>query len=229
MGIQFTKNENLTMTMRSIVCRFARVVGLLGGVLCATAARCESGPKSNLPVGYVEEAPLPEGFPPPSEPGKVVEKSYPVLRSYSATGAGSFMKCFGYLSVKQHKMTAPVVMECKPGADPNRRRPGDDMPVPIERMHFLLEKNSLDEPKVAGPIKVADMPAMRVLSIAFRGDSSPEAVKKGKAAIESRLKEMPDIERAGEYRILGYNSPMLERSKNFWELQLPIAAKQKTK
>ena len=73
------------------------------------------------------------------------------------------------------------------------------------------------------------MPAMRVLSIAFRGDSTPEAVKKGQAAIESRLKEMPGIERAGEYRILGYNSPMLERSKNFWELQLPIAEKHKTK
>ena len=96
---------------------------------------------------------FPEGFPPPSEPGKVVEKTYPVLRSYSATGPGSFMKCFGYLSVKQHKMTAPVVMECKPGVDPSKRLPGDDMPVPIERMHFLLEKNSLDAPKVGARSK----------------------------------------------------------------------------
>jgi hypothetical protein len=216
------------MELNSIALPFAGVLGLFGGLVCSAAARGESAVKANLPAGYVAEAPLPEGFPPPSEPGKVVEKTYPVLRSYSATGPSAFMKCFGYLSIKQHKMTAPVVMECKPGADPSKHLPGDDMPVPIERMHFLLEKNSLDEPKAAGPIKVADMPAMRVLSIAFRGDSTSEAVKKGQDAIESRLKEMPGIERAGEYRILGYNSPMLERSKNFWELQLPIAKKHKT-
>lgn len=217
------------MILKSIALQFSCCLGLLGGVLSAAPVRLDSGVKANLPAGYVEEAPLPEGFPPPSEPGKVVEKTYPILRSYSATGAGAFMKCFGYLSVKQHKMTAPVVMECKPDADPSKHHPGDEMPLPIERMHFLLEKNSLDSPKVLGPIRVSDMPAMRVLSIAFRGDSTPEAVKKGQAAIESRLKEMPGIERAGEYRILGYNSPMLERSKNFWELQLPIAEKSNTK
>ena len=217
------------MILKSSVLSYARALGLLGGLACATSARCENAVKANLPAGYVEEAPLPEGFPPPSEPGKVVEKTYPVLRSYSATGSGSFMKCFGYLSVKEHKMTAPVVMECKPGADPSKHDPGDEMPVSIERMHFLLEKNSLDEPKVVGPIKVADMPAMRVLSIAFRGDTTPEAMKEGQAAIESRLKEMPNTERAGDYRILGYNSPMLERSKNFWELQLPIAGQSKAK
>ena len=217
------------MMLKSSALPFARVLGLLGGLVCAASARCENAVKANLPAGYVEEAPLPEGFPPPSEPGKVVEKTYPVLRSISATGAGSFMKCFGYLSVKQHKMTAPVVMEFKPDADPSKHRPGDELPVPIERMHFLLQKNSLDEPKVLGPVRVADMSAMRVLSIAFQGDSTPDAVKKGQVAIESRLKEMPDAERAGDYRLLGYNSPMLERSKNFWELQLPIAEKSKAK
>jgi hypothetical protein len=210
------------MTMNSIALKFARALGLLGGLALAAAAQGESPVKSDLPAGYVEEAPLPEGFPPPSEPGKVVEKTYPVLRSYSATGPGAFMKCFGYLSVKQHKMTAPVVLECKPGADSGTQPSDDDMPVPIERMHFLLEKNSLDEPKDVGPVKVADMPSIRVLSIAFQGDVTTEAVKRGHEALESHLKEIPGVEPAGDYRILGYNSPMLERAKNFWELQLPI-------
>jgi hypothetical protein len=207
--------------------RFACVLGLVGGLVCAAVAQSERPAAANLPEGYVEEAPLPEGFPPPSEPGKVVEKSYPLLRSYSATGSGSFMKCFGYLSLKRHKMTAPVVMECKPNSDPGKHDPGDEIPVSIERMHFLLEQNSLDEPKVVGPIKVADMPSMRVLSIAFRGDTTPKAMKVGQTAIESRLKEMANTERVGDYRILGYNSPMLERSKKLWELQLPIAEKSK--
>jgi len=210
------------MNLKSTAQRCTYVFALFGGIVWGDTARGEGADKTNLPDGYFQEAPLPEGFPPPSEPGKVVEKTYPVLRSYSATGAGSFMKCFGYLSVKQHKMTAPVVMECKPGADPSKRLPTDGMPVPIERMHFLLENNSLDEPKTVGPVRVGDMPSVRVLSIAFQGESNPEAVKKGQAAIEAQLKAMPGVVRAGEYRILGYNSPMLARSKNFWELQLPI-------
>jgi hypothetical protein len=209
------------MILNSIAAQFALVLGLIVGFVCSAVARGESAVKANLPAGYIEEAPLPEGFPPPSEPGAVVEKTYPLLRSYSATGPGAFMKCFGYLTVQQYKMTAPVVMECKPGAVPGQQA-DDDMPVPIERMHFLLEKNSLDEPKDAGPIKVADMPSICVLSIAFRGEATPEAVKQGQAAIEARLKDMSGVQRGGEYRILGYNSPMIERDKNFWELQLPI-------
>lgn len=208
---------------------YSFVVALVVGAV-PTLAQTENSSKADaskndLPEGFVEEAPFPEGFPPPSEPGKVVEKTYPVIRSYSATGTDSFMKCFGYLSLKQHKMTVPVVMECPPEVDTSKPAPEEGIPVPIERMHFLLEKNSLDEPKEVGPVKVADMPSMRVLSIAFQGESTPESVKKGQTAIEARLKQMPEIERSGDYRILGYNSPMLERSKNFWELQLPIAVK----
>jgi hypothetical protein len=213
------------MNLNSFAAPFSFVLCLITSVIGTQAALAETPEKADLPAGYVEEAPLPEGFPPPSEPGKVVEKTYPVVRSYSATGADSFMKCFVYLTTNQHKMTAPVVMECSPELDTSQPAPGDGVPVPFERMHFLLEKNSLDKPHEAGPVEVADIPALRVLSIAYQGDSKPELVKKGQAAIEARLKELPDVERAGDYRILGYNSPMLERSKNFWELQLPIQAK----
>jgi hypothetical protein len=212
------------MTLPSIVLSFFRTVGILCGLAVVVSARGENAPQQALPDGYVKEAPLPEGFPPPSEPGKVVEKTYPLVRTYSATGSGAFMKCFSYLSLKQHKMTAPVVMDCEAGAVPSERSRGE-MPVPIARMHFILEKNSLDEPKKVGPVTVADIQSMRVLSIAFRGETTLEAIKKGEAAIDARLKEMPGIERTGEYRILGYNSPMIDKAKNFWELQLPIGGK----
>lgn len=200
----------------------SRLALLSAAMVVSHPARAETDAKPKLPSGYVEEAPLPKGFPPPSEPGKVVEKTYPVIRSYSSTGSGAFMKCFAYLSLKQHKMTAPVVMECQPNAGDAPPAPRGAMPVPVERMHFLLEENSLDKPQEAGPVRVDDMPALRVLSLAFQGETTPAAVKQGQAEIEAQLKKMPTVRRAGEYRILGYNSPMLARNKNFWELQLPI-------
>jgi len=209
----------MSSTVPSAPCAIAL---FLAATFAVPPARSEPAAQPELPAGYVEEAPLPEGFPPPSEPGKVVEKTYPVIRSFSSTGPGAFMKCFAYLSLKQHKMTAPVVMECKSDADPTKTPIIRETPVPIERMHFLLEKNSLDKPQEAGPVKVDDMPALRVLSLAFQGETSPAAIKQGQAEIEAQLKKMPTVRRAGEYRILGYNSPMLARSKNFWELQLPI-------
>jgi hypothetical protein len=217
------------MNINSLAVPFSFFLLLVTSVIGPQAVLAETPEKADLPAGYVEEAPLPEGFPPPSEPGKVVEKTYPVVRSYSATGADSFMKCFVYLTTNQHKMTAPVVMECSPELDTSQPAPGDGVPVPFERMHFLLEKNSLDKPHEAGPVEVADMPALRVLSISYQGDSKPELIKKGQAAIEARLKELPDVERAGNYRLLGYNNPMSNPSKNFWELQLPIRAKSSDK
>ena len=99
-------------------------------------------------------------------------------------------------------MTVPVAMECKPDTDTTKQLLGDGIPAPIERTHFLLEKISSDEPTIVGPIKIADMPSMRVLSIAFPSDSTLESVKRGQTAIESRLEKIPGIERAGEYRIL---------------------------
>jgi hypothetical protein len=206
---------------------FSLVTSLAGGFANIVSAEDKNEISPTAPASYVEEAPLPESFPPPGKIGEVIEKTYPTVRSYSAAGTGAFMKCFGYLSLNQHKMTAPVIMEVAPDAKA-AEKPRDGLPFPITRMHFLLEKNSLDEPKTSGPITVADMPSVRVLSIAFQEKLSAEAAKKGQTSIEARLSEMPKFERAGDYRILGYNSPMLEKSKNFWEIQLPIKEREES-
>lgn len=190
--------------------------------LTISSVRGEQQAQLKLPAGYVEEAPLPEGYPPPGPVGEVIEKQYPVTRSYSATGDGAFMDCFGYLAAHHHKMTAPVVVEYKTGAEKSAGSARSGMPIPIERMHFLLEKNSLDEPQEAGPVKVADMPKMRVLSIAQRGPITTEAIKTAQEKLNAKLKESEGVRPAGEFRILGYNSPMIPREKNYWEVQLPI-------
>jgi len=172
------------------------------------------------PPGYVAEAPLPEGFPLPGEPGKVIEKRYPRARSYSASGQGAFMKCFAYLSKSKHEMTAPVVMEYD--NDPAGEAKGDEMPVPVKRMHFLLEKISQDEPKTDGEVTVADLPELHVLSIASQGRMTAEQVKVLEKKLRDHLAAREDLRAAGSTRILGYNGPAVPRDKAYWEFQLPV-------
>lgn len=219
------RNHRIAVSLSAVALLLADGVG-------SPALAAEPGPTQTVgfPKDYLEEGPLPAGYPPPSEVGQVVEKLYPKTRSYSATGDGAFFKCFAYLSAKQHKMTAPVVMEYR-STDVDRtdadqenvgERGADGIPVAVERMHFLLERNSLDEPSDADPVRVGDIPAMRVLSIAYQGELTEEVVESAQSKLSARLAELPKLHRAGEFRILGYNSPMIAKDKTYWEVQLPV-------
>jgi hypothetical protein len=188
---------------------------MLGLTVAAADEQVEADRK--FPDGYVNEAPLPEGFPPPTEVGKVVEKAYPVIRSFSATGENAFGKCFTYLALKRHEMTAPVVMNY------DKSQAGDDMlPHEVERMHFLLEKPSLDEPKTVGPVTVADMDKMRVVSIAHQGKLTPEDIDRYEQKLREYAQQKKSLKVSGEARLLGYNGPMTPATKRYWEIQLPV-------
>ena len=217
------------------------IVASVGVRQFATAGEEDQAPaRDDLPMGYVNEAPLPEGFPAPSEPGKVVEKEYPDARSYSATGDAAFGKLFGYLVLRQHKMTAPVIMtyrpkkeQEKPVTEPAAEPAGEllekkdmELPVDIERMHFVLEKPALDSPKNLGLVKVADLPALRVLSIASQGDMQPAALQEAEKKLQAALESRADLESAGPPRLLGYNGPDVPAKKRYWELQIPVRAKE---
>ncbi|WP_435019157.1 heme-binding protein [Tundrisphaera sp. TA3] len=167
---------------------------------------------------------MPKGFPAPGAVGEVVEKQYPPLRSYSATGPGAFGDCFGYLSRHKHEMTAPVVMDAASTQD-GKPRGLFGSPIAVDRMHFLLETPSLDEPKTEGSVTVADMPGLRVLSIAHQGAMSPETVKEAEAKLSEAIAARPELEAAGPIRVLGYNSPFVARAKQYWEIQKPIKDK----
>lgn len=210
---------------------FRLTLGYVGWIMTSlslTAAHNLQAEEPVYPKGYVVEAPLPEGVPPPGEVGEVVEKEYPLVRSYSATGKGQFMKCFSYLSLRSHKMTAPVVMEYDALREGEKVDPkSSEMPVGVKRMHFLLEKVSLDEPKKAVIVEVADMPKMRVLSIAHQGKLEADTVQGLEEKLKEALEKRPELASAGAFRILGYNSPMIDESKVYWEVQLPVTTAEK--
>ena len=220
------------------ICRIVLAMVLLGGwTACRRHAAVAAEPSggdavqsdsnnageaSTYPPGFIPEAPLPEGFPPPSEVGRVVEKSYPLCRTYSAPGNNAFMRCFAYLSKQRHEMTIPVILDYRPKPDAREAQPANMDFMDVARMHFILEEPSLDEPKEDGPVTVADMPRMRVLSIAIQGAMSAEKLGEAERKLEAEMARRKNITAAGPKRVLGYNSPMVPRDKAFWEIQVPI-------
>lgn len=211
------------------------VVSLMAASICVSGSRLApadepaAGSEPKYPAGYITEGPLPEGFPPPSEPGAVVEKNYPLCRTYSAAGNNAFGQCFVYLATRKHEMTAPVIIDYKPRGDGERAKPGDDLDaMNVARMHFILEKPTLDEPKKVGPIVVADMQTLRVLSLAIQGEMTEKVLEEAEQKLNAEIARRGDVVAAGPKRVLGYNSPMVPRGKAFWEVQLPIAASKPT-
>jgi len=185
--------------------------------------KAKPGEKPKYPQGFINEGPLPDGFPPPSEVGQIVEKIYPLCRTYSAEGSDAFMRCFTYLTKHKHEMTAPVIMDYKrrePSEKPKAIANFDAMD--INRMHFVLERPVLDEPKNEGAVVVADMPTMRVLSIAFQGQLSADTREQAEKKLAAKIESRKDLTVVGPYRVLGYNSPFVPKDKAFWEIQVPI-------
>ena len=60
-----------------------------------------------------------------------------------------------------------------------------------------------------------------VLSLGIRGDASTAEVERARALLEKHLAE-GGWKRAGEFRMMGYNSPMVPSARRFWEIQVPV-------
>lgn len=185
----------------------------IAGIIGSPARAGDPAPAqepANAPE-YVEEAPLPEGWPKPGPYDQVVEKTYPAYRA-AFTNAPletlAFWTLFLHIQKNEIPMTAPVEMavEMKDG-EANRLS-----------MAFLYRNDKAGQPGQDGEaVEIKDVPAQKALSYAWRGKDSKENTAKAKAALEAALKER-NLE-AKSYRLLGYNSPGVPAEKRAWELQ----------
>ncbi len=155
------------------------------------------------------EAPLPKGFPKAGPLGRVIVKRYPRYRAARASGGSmAFWTLFSHIKSNKVEMTAPVEMTM--GKD---MRPRD--------MAFLYERPDQGQAGKQGRVDVLDLEPITVLSIGMRGRRDAADLAVAKRLIEARLKA--DGYRAtGDFRALGYNSPMVAASKQFWEFQVPV-------
>jgi hypothetical protein len=152
---------------------------------------------------YRAESPLPEGWPQPGPFDQVVRKKYPAYRAAFTAEAGangSFMRLFRHIKRNNIPMTAPVVMKL-----------GE-----IEEMEFLYQNKSVGKTGADGEqVEVRDVPALDTLSYAWQGPRS--GIDKARAALDAELARL-NLKATG-YRLLGYNSPFVPRSRQTHELQ----------
>lgn len=158
---------------------------------------------------YVDEAPLPQGWPKPGPYDQVSEKTYPAYRAAFTNGKGetsAFWTLFAHIKKNDIPMTAPVEMTME----------GEDFKQ--SSMAFLYQNGKVGS---AGPdgarVEVRDVPATTTLSYTWQGSDSKEKLGKAKGALEAALAERKAA--AKGFRLLGYNGPGTPRAKRTWELQ----------
>lgn len=180
----------------------------LASVCCAQP----DDPQAAKPApAYVDEAPLPVGWPKPGPYDKVTEKMYPSCRVALAEGDGetlTFFTLFAHIKRNDIPMTAPVEKSMVP-ADGKLRQ---------ESMAFLYQSDKVGKPGPDGKkVEVSDIPALKALSYTWQGHDSEENIAKAKAALDGALESRKA--KARNFRMLGYNGPGTPRDKRTWELQ----------
>jgi hypothetical protein len=196
----------MRISSRLLSCFIATVVPAVaappskGGVTKASSASQE----------YKEESPLPKGWPAPGPFDQVVRKQYPAYRAAftpDASPNSGFRRLFKHISRNKIPMTAPVEMKLDESGSAD-----------MEEMAFLYQSPEVGKTGGDGElVEVRDMPAQSTLSYAWQGARDKATTAKARAAIDAELAKQKL--KAKGYRLLGYNSPFVPRSKQTHELQ----------
>ena len=183
---------------------------LLALLLPATGRSDDEQPAA---ATWLKEAELPKGFPDPGPYGEVVTKSYPAYRAASTETKGAnivFWTLFSHIRKNEIAMTTPVEMTM--GETGYGK-------LAMEKMAFLYEDPEMGKSGPDGTlVEVVDVPAMKVLSLAWRGPRKTETINESKARLLAEAKERGL--KGTTFRLLGYNSPSVPRADRTHELQL---------
>ncbi len=180
---------------------------------CFLAASCVHSALGEpaAPPKYVDEAPLPKGWPTPGPYDAVVEKKLPAYRAAFTTRAGqngAFWTLFRHIQRHNIPMTAPVEMAMEPADDLLRQA----------SMAFLYQDTDVGTTGPDGEtVEVRDVPAAQALTYAWQGPDNRENLRNAKEALDAELQRRGI--KAGGFRLLGYNGPSTPRAKKTWELQ----------
>lgn len=190
-----------------------------GAPEAATLRRVAAERADDLRFEPQREAETPAGWPTPTTVGEVEVKRYPAYRVAKAEGAGNvgFWTLFRHIKANDIAMTAPVVMEYE-------RTDGSSS----GSMGFLYGDPATGRTGRDGAVEVVDVPASTVASFGVRGPLTSRVLDDARAALEAWLARHPEWAAAAPVRTLGWNSPFVERGRQYFEVQLPLTPRATT-
>ena len=160
---------------------------------------------------YVNEAPLPEGWPQPGPYDQVTLKDYPAYRAaftHNRWQSFGFWTLFAHIKRHQIPMTAPVELTME--------TTGEE--IEMSSMAFLYRNDKVGVTGADGKrVVVRDVPAAKVLSYTWQGPDNKANLARAKTAVEAALAARKLDSKT--FRLLGYNGPATPRGKRTWELQ----------
>ncbi len=172
------------------------------------------------------DAPLAEGWPQGTEPGRIEVKNYPGYRSAVARGKDGgygadnvlFFPLFQHITRSDIAMTTPVVSTYAPELvkEPKAR---SEM-----SMEFVYRSPTMGQTgQGVGSVKVEDHPASAFVCLGVQGDLDPDRMRKAVEVLQNWLAEhKTEWVADGPVRRLGYHAPMTRRDERLWEVQIPI-------
>jgi len=173
------------------------------------------------------DTPLPEGYPPPTVPGGVELKTYPVVRRAEVSGRSApdfasnfaFFRLFRHIQRREIAMTSPVEMDYRIEETPTTPTPGDELDW---TMSFLYRTRDLGPTGKDGNVEVIDRPETTVLSIGLRGGYGAREVFSRLEELRAWVERLPGWEIAGPPRGFFYNGPNIPAGRRWGEAQIPV-------
>ncbi len=156
------------------------------------------------------EADLPEGVPTYTPVGAIEVKRYPAYRKATAS---AFFTLFRHIQSNKIAMTAPVQMEFEET---------DGGKLAQQSMSFLYGSMDLGETGTLGSVIVADSEPITVVSTGVSGLRKPDVLSDSVARLNRWIDQNPKFERAGAVRVMGYNSPFVPATRQYFEVQIPV-------
>jgi NADH dehydrogenase [ubiquinone] 1 alpha subcomplex assembly factor 1 len=169
----------------------------------------------------LREAQLPLDFPEPTPVREIELKRYPTYRMVNTDvkGRGSnraFWTLFSHIKENEIAMTAPVEMTYS--------QEGGNWEE--SKMSFLYGSPDMGEVGLAGRAEVLDAESGLFLSIGCRGRTNRASLEAARAQLMAWIDNQEELELAGNLRSMGYNSPMVRSSRQYFEVQIPVARRE---
>ena len=174
-------------------------------------------------------APLPEGFPPPTQQGKIEVKQYPAYRAATVRYSGelsqaanrAFNPLYRHISSNNISMTAPVEARY-----PVRTLEAGEIGASEERgealVSFLYRSTDVYPQEIAQDIQVEDIAPMTVLSLGLKGSYDYSSYQKNIEQLREWLAQHPEWTVVGSPRRFFYDAPYVPEPLKHSEIQVPI-------